>query len=63
MSGFLILPLFGNPLIHDVQIGICQQWTDDAALWGAILVYGTFIHNPSFQHGLGDLQNAPVFDT
>jgi len=58
----LVFPLLGNPLIHNVQVGIRQQWTDDTALWGSILIYGTFIHNPSFQHGLDDLQNAPILD-
>ena len=29
--GFLALPLTGNPFIHDIQIHICQQRTDESS--------------------------------
>ena len=60
--GILSLPLFGHPLIHNVQIGIGQQWADNSSLWGSVLIHGTFIHNPSPQHCFDDLQYTPVLD-
>ena len=58
-----MFPLLCDPLIHYVQIGIGQQRTDNSALWGSVLVYGAFIHDPGSQHSLDDLQHTPISDT